>query len=809
MFILEKNKENEKFYLEINWKIITKNLSFEECENDEKLVKETFNEFMKDSFYDVEINLFIPKLKTFFKKKFAEEISQRKLLDPKTKSWLRILKNEKGVNKGNRILLLVSGVPWSWKSTWIKENGLEPYVVSTDTIRLMLNSLSYDLDNNTEVINQDEWIEVFNLFYEIIEKRMKKGLFTVVDNTNLLLDKYYRFYELANKYWYEINIKRMKVDFELASSRNKNRWYKFISDEILEWYFELEKEFVVPEYIREIKNITELNNNNLTVKKITHWKNVYYIGDIQGCPIELKTFLDLHYNEKDYFVFVWDLLDRGYDDLWVLKVIEDYKLVENENVYFIEWNHDTHLKNFFYGNKKVKVGSEIFDTITSERIKDYDIEKLGKLVNKFVLSTHFQIAGKNVFACHWWVPVLKEFYKTEELIKWVGIYDEHQDCDEIFNNWSQNNNSNKQFYLVHWHRNTEEIQTFSTKRTFNLEWKLEFGWELRVVKFHSGGQSEIIEIPSINRREDYFKEKTLLEKFSRNRFIEIKDLWEDLYSINFSRRAFEEKVWDKQTTKARWLFIGKNNEIYARSYDKFFNIWERAETKVDYLKEKFSYPVVAYEKYNGFLGIVGLKDDKVLYLSKTSNSSEFSKMVEKHLKKYEEGLREILKDWYTLVFEICDKNDEHIFEENERPILLDVIKNSLDTFEKLPYEELLKIWEKLWIEVKNFFRTLNNKEDFETFLKDTEDTEIEWYILEDSNWFMTKTKWKKYLFWKEIRSDIKKINGWNFEWVKHKDVIQIFRNNHLPYKIISIPKLRELIKGLWIVEEPINKFDKE
>ena len=39
-----------------------------------------------------------------------------------------------------RNLFILRGAPGSGKSTWIKENNLEPYTLSTDALRLMYQS---------------------------------------------------------------------------------------------------------------------------------------------------------------------------------------------------------------------------------------------------------------------------------------------------------------------------------------------------------------------------------------------------------------------------------------------------------------------------------------------------------------------------------------------------------------------------------------------------------------------------------------------------------------------------------------------
>ena len=45
-------------------------------------------------------------------------------------------------------LLLLRGAPASGKSTFIKDNNLEPYIISSDNLRLMVAGLSMGLDGN-------------------------------------------------------------------------------------------------------------------------------------------------------------------------------------------------------------------------------------------------------------------------------------------------------------------------------------------------------------------------------------------------------------------------------------------------------------------------------------------------------------------------------------------------------------------------------------------------------------------------------------------------------------------------------------
>ena len=62
--------------------------------------------------------------------------------------------------------------------------------------------------------------------------------------------------------------------------------------------------------------------------------------------------------------------------------------------------------------------------------------------------------------------------------------------------------------------------------------------------------------------------------------IKERKLADGISSFNFTSKTFKKKNWNDRTVKARGLFINTNNdEIVARSYDKFFAIGERPETQ--------------------------------------------------------------------------------------------------------------------------------------------------------------------------------------------------------------------------------------
>ena len=66
--------------------------------------------------------------------------------------------------------------------------------------------------------------------------------------------------------------------------------------------------------------------------------------------------------------------------------------------------------------------------------------------------------------------------------------------------------------------------------------------------------------------------------------------------------------------------------MVARAYDKFFQIGEREETKPIRLWNTLQFPVTAYVKENGFLGIISYDEyeDSLFYACKSTINSKYA-----------------------------------------------------------------------------------------------------------------------------------------------------------------------------------------
>lgn len=153
--------------------------------------------------------------------------------------------------------------------------------------------------------------------------------------------------------------------------------------------------------------------------------------------------------------------------------------------------------------------------------------------------------------------------------------------------------------------------------------------------------------------------KEFVQKLRESKLIKEK-VFGNISSFNFTRKAFQSANWDSVSTKARGLFINTHTEqIVARSYDKFFAMGERPETRKEILFKNLSFPVCAYVKENGYLGILGYdgEKDELLFCSKSMLGGEYAANFERIFKKTVSGdslteMRQYLKEFRcTLTFE--------------------------------------------------------------------------------------------------------------------------------------------------------------
>ena len=695
-----------------------------------------------------------------------------------------------------KILLVLRGIPGSGKSTWIEEHDLKQYTLSPDNIRLLYSAPELGLDGKYHISAKCDK-HVWAFLRERLEARVKNGEFTVVDATHTREFYFKDYKKLCKEYNYRMVIVDFSsVDLDTCKERNlKRESYKRVSEEAIESMYNKIKIPLQGNY--EIYDYYKLPNLDTFVYKIdgNKYDKVVIFGDIHNCYDPVKEYFNKNpESDKNLYVFVGDYFDRGIQGKEVLQFCLDH--CEKENFVFLQGNHETWAKNYVKDGEAAKMTPDFKDSLAQfGELKD----QLSKFTRRLKVAVKV-IFGKD-FDHHFFTIThggLSKHLSIEtpaiQCIKGVGNY---EDLDQVEESFAKTNESwavqgvGHHYYNVHGHRNINDNPIISKSGyNINLEGKVEFGGELRIVELNyddSGMHINPIEIKNDTfkeglkeqRNEDYTN-KSIISDLEHSSLIRKKDLGDGIVSYNFSREAFYSQKWNKLTTTARGLFVDtKTNKTVARSYPKFFEAEQHPSTQWRNLEKKLVFPVTAYLKENGFLGIVSVWNDQLFVASKSTNQGDYALNFQRILNTQIDcdKLKEYLKkNNCSAIFECIDPfKDPHIIEYvNEKVVLLDIVQNDFtDTFKS--YDEVFNLAKEIGCKPKEMCKIFNTFEELKSFVEafDKDDkNEIEGFVFVDQNNFMLKYKTPYYKFWKEMRKMKEYINkGNNKEYCSTKTAL--------------------------------------
>ena len=717
-----------------------------------------------------------------------------------------------------RTLLLLRGIQASGKSTWIKENNLEPYTLSADNIRLnianpvLLEDGSYEI---SQKYNKVTW----ELLYKYLEMRMQNGDFTIIDATHSDLKLLNKYKDLASTYKYTMYCLEFDVPLEEALKRNKERDnYKYVPERVIERTYEtIKNNEKLPSALKKIESIDEIIN--FYTADVNQYEKVVIIGDIHSCAEPLKEVLK-DFNEETLYIFVGDYFDRGIQPVETFNIILD--LLEKPNVILIEGNHEEKsMKKFIYDEEKYTKSFE--ETTLLPLLKEYDVDyvraSLKKIYKKLRQCFAFEFRGKKFLCTHGGLPLVPKLtlVSAKEMIYGVGKYE-----TEIGEIYSENYKKGlcQGFIQVHGHRGVNDGQ-FS----YCLEDRVEFGGELKVLTIDNEGKikktgiknsvyNKGLKLPMSGAVEkvEFNTANELINEMIRNQFITVKECDYNLISLNFNREAFNKKKWNDLTIKARGLFVDKDSgEVKIRSYNKFFNFGER-HVNLGYLKKYATYPIRAFKKYNGFLGLASVVNNEVVLTSKSVTSGKYKDIFQDIWDKVESEVRELLKKTMienncTAVFEVVSPEyDPHIIKyDKEHLYLLDFIENKLDldthNIDLEFSENLMKKVEfssNLLTKKEELIR-LENYDELYNFLSEKEKSleEFEGYVLCDNSGFMFKFKLPYYNLWKTRRAWLERYRS---ALAKGKKVEVTEKDEHRHFKKFLLKLGKDKLQELSIID---------
>ena len=624
--------------------------------------------------------------------------------------------------------------------------------------------------NIDQKTNKDAW----KTLYEILEKRMQSGEFTIIDACNSKTSEMNMYKSFAEKYRYRIYcVDFTDIPIETAKEWNRNRpEFKQVPENAIDLYYSRFATQKIPSGIKMIKRDEFEKEVFFRDVDLSNYENVYIIGDIHGCNTALQELLKDGIKQENFYIFLGDYIDRGIENKEVIEFLS--KIKDNDNVCMLEGNHEKWL--WKYANDET-IQSKEFILHTKKQLESIDKKDIRLLYRKLRQCILFTYNGQKYLCSHAGISAIRQnliFTPTCDFIDGVGKYEDVYTCQDTFAR------ENTDIIQIHGHRNPHNLEVKQNDTNYNLEGRVEFGGDLRAVILNSNGitikelHNTIFREVEETTEEQKVEEKKIVDlanlvtQLQNNKKTIIEKKFDNISSFNFTRNVFYDKDWNEMTTKARGLFINTDNYTIAnRAYEKFFNIGEVKETELEHLSTHLQFPVDCYVKYNGFLGLLGYdeKNDKLLFCSKSNVGGQFAQYFEDiFMAKYshiaDKILEYIKENNVSMVFEVIDPvNDPHIIKyDNKEIVLLDIVKRQLD-FKHLEYENLCDFARQYGFKCKEKAYTLNSWAEFLVWYNEVLDKDytyngdiIEGFVIEDMQGFMTKIKLDYYKFWKFMRS---------------------------------------------------------
>lgn len=669
-----------------------------------------------------------------------------------------------------RTLLLFRGAPGVGKSTYIEKNGLKPYTLCADDIRLLCQSPVLSVNGNTEITMNNDRV-VWKTLFTLLEVRMQRGEFTVIDATNSKTSEMKQYKKLCQEYRYRIFlIDFSDVPIEECKRRNNLRAVmKQVPEAVIDKMYSRFKTQGIPSGITVIKP-EELDKVFMKKVDLSEYKAIHHIGDCHGCNTALQEYLNEIGGIKDdhFYIFAGDYIDRGIENAEVIQFLLSIK--DKPNVLLLEGNHEIHLRRYSEDKKSFSKEFELFTKPALDKA-GFSKKDLRQLCRKFAQCAYYTYHGNTYLVTHGGLSTIPQnltFVATDQMIHGVGRYN---DVEQVANTFFST--TDEHTYQIFGHRNTKGFDINVNPRVYDLEGQIEFGGCLRCIDIVPGGsisyeiKNNVFREPEKSARTMSNNVSDALIELRHNKYVTEKQFG-NISSFNFSPTAFQKNIWDEQATKARGLFLDTEKfKVVARSYDKFFNINQREETKFDALQRTLQFPVAAYVKENGFLGIVSWNEytDDLFITSKSDPEGEFSeclrdmvytKISKENLEKMKKYIKE---NDVSFVFECCDmEHDPHIIDYSEsKLVLLDIVYNTLE-FQKYNYEDMAHVGRDLGLTIKKQAYELSTWQEFydwyfEVLEEDYEyrDDKIEGFVIEDASGYMIKLKLTYYNFWKFMR----------------------------------------------------------
>lgn len=368
-----------------------------------------------------------------------------------------------------RYMVFLRGVPGSGKSTFIRENNLEPYTISSDNVRLLLKPPVLSVTGRP-VLSQQINRRVWGLIYSLIKSRMEDGDFTVLDATNVGNTDISKYRKLVRNYRYTvICVDFSDVTLEVAKERNRNRpEYEVVPEIVIDEMYSIISRQTVPSFVKIIKPYEFHEKIRYKVTDFSHYRRIHHIGDINGNYTILMQYLACGLNDRDLYIFLGDYTGSRTENSENAEIIKFLiSIMCRDNVILLEGDREKCFCRLAEGEARTHISTESTDTLYNAEIEQGGITKndILNIYKKLKLCAYYKFHNRCVLITHGGLSNLPEnlvFVGTEQIINGVGEPEDTRLVAASFNK-----NTNEKTYQVHGHRNPEGLP-IENGRTFNL-----------------------------------------------------------------------------------------------------------------------------------------------------------------------------------------------------------------------------------------------------------------------------------------------------------------------------------------------------
>ena len=403
-------------------------------------------------------------------------------------------------------LVVLVGISGSGKSTFARSRFKPTEVVSSDFCRGLVAD-----DENDQSATPD----AFDVLHYIVGTRLRRGLLTVVDATNVQQQARASLVKLAKSHDVLVDAIVIDVPESVAIERNKERPDRvFGSHVVSRQHRDLERSLrrLGKEGFRRVHVLRGTDViDTVEIVRERPWNDrkdirgpFDIIGDVHGCASELRTLLtelgweirydgtaaiDATHPAGRQAVFVGDLVDRGPDTPGVLRLVMG--MVASGHALCVSGNHEAKLVRALKGSK-VTVSHGLAESLAQ---LEGESEDFGKQALDFMggLISHYVLDDGSLVVAH---AGLKESYhgRSSGRVRSFALYgDTTGETDEyglpVRYPWAQEYRGRAMVVYGH----TPVPQAEWINNTICLDTGVVFGGELTALRYP---EREIVSVPA-------------------------------------------------------------------------------------------------------------------------------------------------------------------------------------------------------------------------------------------------------------------------------------------------------------------------